>query len=173
MQYRRLGHCASKVSILGMGCMRLPILDGDESRIDEDRATTLLHRAIERGINYFDTAYPYHQGSSELFLGRALERDGLRDKVLLASKLPSWAIENRADFDRYLNEQLQRLRTERIDCYLLHALKADWWFKLLELGVLEFLDAAIADGRIGCAGFSFHDELPLFKQIVDAYHWSF
>jgi predicted aldo/keto reductase-like oxidoreductase len=173
MQYRRLGHCDTSVSILGMGCMRLPIVDGDESHIDEERATALLHRAIERGINYFDTAYPYHQGHSETFLGRALQREGLRHKVLLASKLPSWAIETRADFDRYLNEQLQRLRTERIDCYLLHALKSDWWHKMYELGVLDFLDRAIADGRIGCAGFSFHDELPLFKKIVDAYDWSF
>jgi predicted aldo/keto reductase-like oxidoreductase len=153
--------------------MRLPVIDGDESRIDEELATRLLHRAIENGINYFDTAYPYHQGHSETFLGRALEREGLRDRVLLASKLPSWAIESRQDCDRYLDEQLQRLRTDRIDCYLLHALKADWWQKLYDLGVLDFLDRAIADGRIGCAGFSFHDELPLFKEIVDAYDWSF
>ncbi len=173
MQYRRLGHCDHNVSILGMGCMRLPIIDGDESRIDEARASELLYRAIDRGINYFDTAYPYHQGHSETFLGKALERDGLREKVLLASKLPSWAIETRADCDRYLDEQLERLRTDRIDCYLLHALKSDWWNKLYDLGVLDFLDRAIADGRIGCAGFSFHDELPLFKTIVDAYDWSF
>jgi hypothetical protein len=93
--------------------------------------------------------------------------------VQLASKLPSWAIESPKDFDRYLNEQLQRLRTDHIDCYLLHALKSDWWTKLYDLGVLDFLDRAIADGRIGCAGFSFHDDLPLFKTIVDAYDWSF
>ncbi len=173
MQYRQLGHCDQSVSILGMGCMRLPVIDGDESRIDEARATDLLHRAIDLGINYFDTAYPYHQGHSETFLGRALEREGLRNRVLLASKLPSWAIESSNDFDRYLDEQLQRLRTDHIDCYLLHALKADWWHKLYNLGVLDFLDRAIADGRIGCAGFSFHDDLPLFKTIVDAYDWSF
>jgi hypothetical protein len=173
MQYRQLGHGDQSVSIIGMGCMRLPVIDGDESRIDEARATALLHRAVDLGINYFDTAYPYHQGHSETFLGRALQREGLRKRVLLASKLPSWAIETTRDFDRYLNEQLQRLRTDHIDCYLLHALKADWWYKLVELGVLDFLDRAIADGRIGCAGFSFHDDLPLFKTIVDAYDWSF
>lgn len=173
MQYRQLGHGEQNVSILGMGCMRLPVIDGDESRIDEARATALLHRAVDLGINYFDTAYPYHQGHSETFLGRALQGEGLRKKVLLASKLPSWSIETSCDFDRYLNEQLQRLRTDHIDCYLLHALKADWWYKLVELGVLDFLDRAIADGRIGCAGFSFHDDLPLFKTIVDAYDWSF
>jgi hypothetical protein len=173
MQYRPLGHGDHSVSILGMGCMRLPVIDGDESRIDEARASKLLHRAIDRGINYFDTAYPYHQGHSETFLGQALQRDGLREKVRLASKLPSWAIESSSDFNRYLNEQLQRLRTDHIDCYLLHALKADWWNKLHNLGVLDFLDRAIADGRIGCAGFSFHDDLPVFKTIVDAYDWSF
>lgn len=173
MQYRQLGHCDHSVSILGMGCMRLPVIDGDESRIDEARASELLYRAIDRGVNYFDTAYPYHQGHSETFLGRALEREGLRNRVLLASKMPSWAIESPSDFDRYLNEQLQRLRTDHIDCYILHALKSDWWTKLYDLGVLDFLDRAIADGRIGCAGFSFHDDLPLFKTIVDAYDWSF
>jgi len=172
MQYRQLGPFKD-ISILGMGCMRLPVIDGDESRIDEPAATHLLHRAVDQGINYFDTAYPYHQGHSETFLGRALESERLRDRVLLATKLPSWAIESRQDCDRYLDEQLQRLRTDRIDCYLLHALKADWWYKLYDLGVLDFLDRAIADGRIGCAGFSFHDELPLFKEIVDAYDWSF
>ena len=173
MQYRRLGNCEQDVSILGMGCMRLPIIDEDEGRIDEVRATALLHQAIDAGINYLDTAYPYHQGQSEVFLGKALRRNGLRDRVLLASKLPCWAIESSADFDRYLNEQLTRLQTDHIDCYLLHALKQDWWTRLYELGVLDFLERAKADGRIGCAGFSFHDELPVFKTIVDRYDWGF
>lgn len=173
MQYRQLGSCRQNLSILGMGCMRLPVVDGEEGRIDEPRATKLLHQAIDKGITYFDTAYPYHQGRSETFLGEVLQRDGLRDRVLLASKLPSWAIESRQDCDRYLNEQLQKLRTDHIDCYLLHALKNDWWRKLTEVGVLDFLDRAVADGRIGCAGFSFHDELPVFKSIVDAYDWGF
>ncbi len=173
MQYRQLGSCQQNISILGMGCMRLPVIDGDEGRIDEPRATKLLHQAIDKGITYFDTAYPYHQGRSETFLGEVLRRDGLRNRVRLASKLPSWAIESRQDCDRYLNEQLQKLRTDHIDCYLLHALKSDWWHKLTELGVLDFLDQAVADGRIGCAGFSFHDELPVFKSIVDAYDWGF
>jgi predicted aldo/keto reductase-like oxidoreductase len=172
MKYRKLGRSECEVSILGLGCMRLPVVDGDEGRIDEPRAERLLQAAIEQGINYLDTAYPYHKGHSETFLGRAL-RGGLRNKVHLATKLPSWAVETAADFDRLLNEQLKRLQTEHIDFYLLHALKSDWWLKLRNLGVLEFLDRAIRDDRIGAAGFSFHDELPRFKRIVDAYDWSF
>ncbi len=172
MRYRTLGRSGDEVSILGLGCMRLPVIDGDEGCIDEAQASRLLHLAVEGGINYLDTAYPYHKGQGEIFLGRAL-RGGLRQKFRLATKLPSWAVETAADFDRFLNEQLQRLQTEHIDYYLLHALKTDWWRKLEGLGVLEFLERAIADGRIGAAGFSFHDELPVFRQIVDAWDWSF
>lgn len=172
MKYRKMGRSGNEVSILGLGCMRLPVIDGDEGRIDETRATRLLQVSIEKGINYLDTAYPYHKGQSEAFLGRAL-RGGLRNKVRLATKLPSWAVETEADFDRFLGEQLKRLQTDHIDFYLLHTLKSDWWKKLLSLGVLEFLDRAVRDGRIGAAGFSFHDELPLFKEIVDAYDWRF
>lgn len=173
MQYRKLGRGGDEVSILGLGCMRLPVIDGDEERIDEPLAMRLLETAIEQGINYLDTAYPYHKGASEKFLGRTLRQNGLRSRVRLATKLPSWAVDTAADFDRLLNEQLERLQTDHIDFYLLHALKRDWWGKLRRLGVLEFLDRALSDGRIGAAGFSFHDELPLFKQIVDAYDWSF
>jgi hypothetical protein len=172
MKYRKMGHSGYEVSILGLGCMRLPVVEGNEGRIDEPRANRLLQVSIEKGINYLDTAYPYHKGESEAFLGRAL-RGGLRDKVRLATKLPSWAVETASDFDRYLNEQLKRLQTDHVDFYLLHALKAEWWDKLHRLGVLAFLDRAIRDGRIGAAGFSFHGELPLFKRIVDAYGWSF
>jgi predicted aldo/keto reductase-like oxidoreductase len=172
MKYRTMGRSGVEVSILGLGCMRLPVVDGDEGRIDERRAERVLRVAMEKGINYLDTAYPYHKGQSEAFLGRVL-RGGLRDKVRLATKLPSWAVKVPADFDRFLNEQLQRLQTDHIDFYLLHTLKADWWEKLCRLGVLDFLDRAIRDGRIGAAGFSFHDELPVFKKIVDAYDWSF
>jgi uncharacterized protein len=172
MQYRKLGIKGPEVSALGFGCMRLPVIDGDAARIDEPAATRLLHAAIEQGVNYVDTAWPYHEGNSEPWLGRAL-RGGYRDKVFLATKLPSWAIESRADCDRYLAEQLARLQTRHLDLYLLHCLKKDWWEKLKGLGVLEFLDGAIRDGRIRYAGFSFHDEYPVFEEILRAYDWSF
>ncbi|MFW6082992.1 MAG: aldo/keto reductase [Chloroflexota bacterium] len=171
MEYRRFGRLDWKVSALGFGCMRLPTANGNEN-IDEAEATQMLRYAIDHGVNYVDTAYPYHGGESEPFLGRVLQ-DGYREKVRIATKLPSWKIEEREDFDRYLNEQLERLQTHHIDFYLLHALREDWWHKLHDLGVLEWAEGAQSDGCIGHLGFSFHDEYEVFEQIVDAYDWTF
>jgi hypothetical protein len=172
MRYRAFGKTGKTVSSLGFGCMRLPTRDGKPENIDEEAATAMLRTAIDRGVNYVDTAYPYHEGASEPFVGRALQQ-GYREKVFLATKLPSWAIESRDDFDRYLDEQRERLQTDHIDFYLAHALNRAWWEKLKSHGLFDFLAAAAADGRIGHAGFSFHDELPLFKEIVDAWDWAF
>ena len=170
MLYRRMNNVVSDLSILGFGCMRLPVTKGGD--IDEKEATEMLRYAIDHGVNYVDTAYPYHKGESEPFLGRALQ-GGYREKVFLATKLPSWLIKSRADMDHYLNEQLKRLQTDHIDFYLVHGLMKPFWENLRSLGITDFLDDAIADGRIKYAGFSFHDELALFKEIVDAYHWTF
>ena len=158
------------LSILGFGCMRLPVTK--DGNIDENQATDMLRYAIDHGVNYVDTAYPYHNGESEPFVGRALQGE-YREKVNLATKLPSWLIKSRADMDRYLDEQLKRLQTDHIDFYLVHGLMKPFWENLSTLGVTDFLDSAIADGRIKYAGFSFHDELALFKEIVDAYDWTF
>lgn len=171
MLYRKLGKTNEKVSVLGFGCMRFPTIDGQDDRIDEERATKMLRYAIDNGVNYLDTAYPYHEKMSEPFLAKALQ-DGYREKVYLATKLPSWEIKIRQDMDYYLNEQLKRLQTDRIDFYLIHAFNQKRWENLKELGVFEFLDSAIADGRIKYAGFSFHDKVDLFKEIVDAYDWA-
>jgi predicted aldo/keto reductase-like oxidoreductase len=176
--YRTFGKTNEKVSALGFGCMRLPIINGDTTKIDEEKAIEMIHHAIDEGVNYIDTAYPYHGtgmghgGESEPFVGRAL-KGGYREKVNLATKLPSWAIKTREDMDKYLNEQLERLQTDRIDFYLVHALNANTWANLKRLGINEFLDSAIKDGRIRYAGFSFHDKLDVFKDIVDYYDWSF
>ena len=178
MLYRTLGNTGQELSILGFGCMRLPLIDGKHHQIDEEKAARLLHYAIDHGVNYIDTAYPYHsaiplqEGMSEIFLGKALQ-NGYRDHVYLATKLPSWLIKSRSDMDYYLDQQLARLKTDHIDFYLLHAMNSRYWHNLKELGVLEFLDSALADGRIKYAGFSFHDKLEVFKEIVDAYNWSF
>lgn len=179
MLYRKFGKTGEMVSTLGFGCMRLPLLlGGDNTQIDEQQAGKLLRYAIDHGVNYIDTAYPYHGqgmahgGQSEPFLGNVL-RDGYREKVKLATKLPAWLIKTREDMDRYLNEQLQRLQTDMIDFYLVHSLNSHSWKTVHELGVGEFLDSAIRDGRIRHAGFSFHDKISLFKEIVDAYDWSF
>lgn len=172
MLYRTMGKTGEKVSELGFGCMRLPVIGGDSNKIDEKKAVEMIRSAIDEGLNYVDTAYPYHGGESEPFVGRAL-KDGYREKVNLATKLPSWLIKTREDMDKYLNSQLERLQTDRIDFYLLHALSAERWDNLEKLGVKEFLDSAIKDGKIRYAGFSFHDKLPVFKRIVDSYNWSF
>jgi len=178
MLYRKLGKTNEEVSALGFGCMRLPIIDGDVTKIDEERAIEMIHHAIDEGVNYVDTAYPYHGtgmargGESEPFVGRAL-KDGYREKVNLATKLPSWLIKTREDMDKYLNEQLERLQIDKIDFYLVHALNRGVWENLKKLGIDEFLNLAIKDGRIRYAGFSFHDDLAVFKEIVDYYDWSF
>lgn len=163
-------HFSEELSILGFGCMRLPLTT--EGEIDEAKTTQMIRHAIDSGINYIDTAYPYHQGKSEPVVGRVLQ-DGYRDKVYLATKLPVWLVKSRDDMDKYLNEQLERLQTDHIDYYLLHALDKERWVNLKKLGFADFLNSALADGRIRHAGFSFHDDLPLFKEIVDAYPWSF
>ncbi|OOM76675.1 general stress protein 69 [Clostridium puniceum] len=178
MLYRTFGKTNEKVSALGFGCMRLPIINGDTTKIDEEKAIKMIRHAIDEGVNYVDTAYPYHGtgmgqgGESEPFVGRAL-KDGYREKVKLATKLPSWLIKTREDMDKYLNEQLDRLQTDHIDFYLVHALNAGSFENLKKLGIDEFLDSAIKDGRIKYAGFSFHDKLEIFKGIVDYYDWSF
>ena len=177
MLYRPVGKIGQKVSILGFGCMRLPIREDKAHLIDEEKAQAMVDYAIRNGVNYFDTAYIYHSevpfqaGMSEVFLGRALRPQ--REKVYVATKLPSWLIEGRADMDRYLDQQLERLQTDHIDFYLVHGLTGEIYQKLSQRGVTEFLDAAKGDGRIKHAGFSFHDEAPRFKPIVDAYDWAF
>ncbi len=167
MQYRTFGRLEWKPSALGFGAMRLPTLGGDAARIDEPEATRMIRYAIDHGVNYIDTAYPYHGGESERFLGRALQ-DGYRERIKLATKLPCWRVETAGDFDRFLNEQLAKLQTDHIDFYLLHSLNAKTWPQVRDLGVLDWAQGAIADGRIRHLGFSFHDSYNVFQEIVDA-----
>ncbi|MGA2937123.1 MAG: aldo/keto reductase [Syntrophobacteraceae bacterium] len=178
MLYRKLGKTGCDVSVLGFGCMRFPIVGStsavdlfDPSKpIDETAAGEMIHYAIEHGINYFDTAYPYHGGQSEVFLGKHLKP--YREKVLLATKLPTWLVQDQHDFERFLGEQLTRLDTDYIDLYLLHGLNRQLWAGMKELGALDFLNKVLADGRIRYAGFSFHDDVKIFKEIVDSYGWA-
>ncbi len=172
MKYRTFGTLDWEPSALGFGAMRLPIIDNDSSKIDEKEATLMIHYAIDHGVNYVDTAYPYHKGTGESFLGRAL-KDGYRERIKLATKLPCWLVEKHDDFDRYLNEQLERLKTDHIDFYLLHALREETWRKMMDLSVFDWAETAVRDGRISYLGFSFHDSYELFKEIVDAYDWTF
>ncbi len=172
MLYRKFGPTEEMVSILSLGCMRLPTIDEEPKNIDEEKAIEMIRYSVDNGVNYVDTAYPYHGGMSEYLVGKALG-DGYRERVYLATKLPSWLIESRGDMDKYLNEQLERLRTEYIDFYLVHTLNQRYWKNLRENGLFEFLDSILEDGRVKYVGFSFHDEVELFKEIVDAYDWTF
>ncbi|MEN6625243.1 MAG: aldo/keto reductase [Candidatus Sumerlaeia bacterium] len=168
MLYRKMPN-GDELSILGYGCMRFPMRDGG---IDEPRAIAQMRSAIDRGVNYLDSAWPYHGGASEVVLGKAL-RDGYRDRVKVATKLPSWMIQSRADMDRFLNAQLQKLGTDHIDYYLVHSLMGPTWDAIYEKGILDFLDAARRDGRIVNAGFSYHGLERDFSRVVDAYPWVF
>jgi uncharacterized protein len=169
MLYRTVPKTGDKLSILGFGCMRFP---SKGRGIDEERTIKQIRHAIDRGVNYLDTAPVYHMGKSEPILAKALA-GGYREKVRIATKLPHWSVVTRQDMDRILNEQLKTLQTDHIDYYLLHTLNRTAFLRLRDLGVLEFLDAAKKDGRIRNAGFSFHATVQEFKEIVDAYPWEF
>ena len=165
MQYRRFGNLDFRPSALGFGAMRLPLAGKESKDIDRDEARCMLHRAVDLGVNYVDTAYNYHGGESEAWLGWALG-DGYRERVKIATKLPTWKVERRDDFDRYLDEQLARLGTS-IDFYLLHSLDADTWRdNVLAHDVLVSAERALGDGRIGHFGFSFHDTYEAFVEIL-------
>ncbi|MBL7133908.1 MAG: aldo/keto reductase, partial [Phycisphaerae bacterium] len=159
MNYRKFGNVDFEVSALGFGCMRLPTRGKDED-IDEPLAVEMLRYAIDQGVNYLDTAYIYHGRNSESLVGKALA-NGYRDKVKVATKLPpppgapgAWSVEKTEDFDRLLNEQSAKLKTEHIDFYLLHNMNRTLWPKLRDLGVVAWVEKALADGRIGHVGFS-------------------
>ncbi len=171
MNYNKFGKTNKEISILGFGMMRLPVDDSNE--ILKDEAIEIVRYGIDHGINYIDTAWPYHQGKSEELTAEVL-RGGYRERVYLATKLPSWLINKSEDLDHYLSKQLERLETDYIDFYLVHAINQKIWENnLLKNNLFEFLDAIKADGRVKHIGFSFHDNLELFKEIIDSYDWEF
>ena len=173
MLYRKFGKTGVDVSALGFGAMRLPVLGGKFEDIDEPSTEAMLKYAIDNGVNYVDTAYVYHRGMSEVVLGKILHENGLRDKVYLATKLPTYIIPNRKEMDRILKEQLARLKTDHIDFYLMHSLDFNRWSNLKDAGIVDFIDSALKDGRIRHAGFSYHGESESFEPIVDDYDWDF
>lgn len=178
MLYRQLGRTGIDISILGFGCMRLPVVDHKPEKIDFPTATRLLHYAIDNGVNYIDTAYFYHaavfgqRGESEPFVGEALS-GGWREKVYLATKMPLFQLRQKEQMETFLKEQLERLKTDHLDCYLLHGLNGEVWDRMCDLGVREFLDRKKAEGKIRFPGFSFHGKAEDFVRICDEYDWSF
>ena len=172
MKYRRFGKLSWKVSALGFGAMRLPTIGDDVGKIDEPEAIKMLRYAIDHGVNYIDTAYVYHRGNSEALVGKALQ-NGYREKVKLATKMPSWLVNTQEDMDEHLEEQLNRLGTH-IDFYLLHGLGKERWEKLRALDVTEWAEEKIREGKFKHLGFSFHDSYEVFKDIIDSYKgWTF
>jgi predicted aldo/keto reductase-like oxidoreductase len=172
MQYRRLGKLDWEVSVLGFGAMRLPLADKKTEKVDEAESIRMIRYAIDHGVNYIDTAYPYHDGKSEGIVGNALKH-GYREKVKVATKLPAWMVEDAGDFDRFLNEQLERLQMDKVDFYLLHGVNSKTWPRVRDLGVIRWAEGAMADGRFDHLSFSFHDHFEVFKEIVDAYdNWT-
>jgi uncharacterized protein len=178
MLYRKLSKTGIDLSVLGFGCMRLPTLDHKPEKIDYQKATGLLHYAIDHGVNYVDTAYFYHaavfgqRGESEPFVGEALS-GGWREKVHLATKMPLFQLRQKEQMDAFLKEQLERLKTDYLDFYLLHGLNGETWDRMKNLGVREFLDKKKAEGKFRFPAFSFHGQAEDFKRICDEYDWTF
>lgn len=174
MFYRKLGRTDLEVSNLGFGCMRLPHRE-KFSDIDTEEAYKMFDYAIEHGVNYFDLAYSFHSedkqkgGNAEPVLGNYLDERGIRDDMVIQTKLPSWLVNSRQSMEDIFEEQLKRLKTDYVDVYMLHSLKLDFWNQLNEYDVLEFLDSILEDGRAKYLGFSFHDDLEVFFSIMDSY----
>ena len=172
MKYRKFGKLDWQASALGFGAMRLPVLNGNQGQVDEAQVIKMIRYAVDHGVNYIDSAYGYHRGNSEIVIGKALQ-DGYREKMRIATKLPCHDANSPKDFDRILNDQLKKLKTDKIDFYLLHHLNRLVWPKMRDMGILKWADNAIADGRIGYFGFSYHDNFETLKEIINAYdNWT-
>lgn len=179
METRAFGNTGMEVSPLGFGVMRLPMKGGGKTvnsntidQVDVETSIQMIHDAIEGGINYFDTAYNYIGGYSERILGQALQ-GGLREKVHIATKSPAWLYKAPEDFDRFLQEQLERLQTTYIDNYLLHSMNGGSWKKTVRNNAIDGMVRAKASGKVRNIGFSFHDDLELFEEILNAADWDF
>ena len=172
MEYREFGKINLKPSVLGFGTMRLPVVNDKYGQIDFEEAKKILRYAIDNGVNYVDTAWSYHEESSEKFVGEAL-KDGYREKVMLATKNPTWLIKEQEDWDKFLDQQLIKLQTDYIDFYLQHTLDKGGWEKFKKFNLWEKAMKAKKAGKIKYIGFSFHDSYDVFEDIIDSYDWDF
>lgn len=170
MEYRTFENLGVSPSLLGFGCMRFPLTA--DGKIDEPEAEKMLDTAIQAGVNYIDTAYPYHNGDSEPFVGRVLKKYD-RSQLYLATKLPIWNIKSLDDAKRLFQEQLDRLQVDYVDFYLLHCLDKEKWQLVLDLGIIPYLEEMKKEGKIRFFGFSFHDEYEVFHTIATYRKWDF
>lgn len=166
-----------ELSVLGYGCMRFLTKRGGKggmtTTIDVKEAKKQVLYAIDNGVNYLDTAYPYHRGTSESFLGEHILKDGYREKVYIATKMPTFSIHKAGKFDEIFDKQLDKLNVDYIDYYLMHSLDGSTWNKMKGFGVIEWMDKIRKQGKIKRIGFSFHGLYDDFIKIVDEYDWEF
>lgn len=170
MTKKKMEKLGIETSLLGFGCMRFPVTADGE--IDEPEAERMLDRAIAAGVNYIDTAYPYHGGKSETFVGKALRKYD-RSSFYLATKLPCWNVQVKEDAAKLFQEQLGKLQTDYIDFYLMHAMNKEKFHQMVDLGVVEYLEGLKAEGKIKYLGFSFHDNYEAFEDILCFRDWDF
>jgi len=170
MQYRTFRKTGEKISLLGTGTMRLPL--NPDGTVNQQESISIIRNSIDRGVNYVDTAYMYHGGESEKVLGEAL-KNGYREKVFLADKMPVWMAQDRGAMEKIFAAQFERLGVDVIDMYLIHNANQSYWERAKQFNLLDFLEKMRAVGKIKYIGFSFHDTLPMFKEVIDAYPWDF
>ena len=170
MKYRTMEKLGIRASAFGLGCMRFNGAASGDSVIDEQKAVSLIRRAIDGGVTYIDTAYVYLDKTSEIVLGKAL-RDGYRDRVTIATKVPPDMVHNRGDLERILAEELEKLQTDHIDFYLMHAMNRQKWEHMKEIGAPEFFNDMKKKGKIRYKCFSFHGPYDEFEVILNDWDW--
>lgn len=170
MEKRLMENLGVSPSLLGFGCMRFPVTA--EGKIDEIQAEKMLDQAMAQGVTYYDTAYPYHNGDSEPFVGRVLNKYD-RSSYFLATKLPIWLVESREEAEKKFYEQLERLDKDYVDFYLIHALDKERFEKVKKLDIVSMCEDLRKKGKIRYLGFSFHDDYEVFEEIINYYHWDF
>ena len=170
MKTKRFEKLGITPSLLGFGCMRFPV--DENGKIDEVESEKMLDKAINSGVTYIDTAFPYHNGESEPFVGKVLKKYN-REDLFLATKLPIWEVSSKEDAKKVFMDQLSRLDVDYVDFYLLHALDKEKWAKVIKYDLLDLCEELKEEGKIRYFGFSFHDEYPVFKDIIEYHDWDF
>ena len=170
MKYRNFGKLGIKGSAFGLGCMRFNGAASGDSIIDEQKAISLIRRAVDGGVTYLDTAYVYLDRTSEIVLGKALQ-DGYRDRVTIATKMPAEHVHNRTEMEALLDEELKKLQTDHIDFYLMHGINREKWEYFKSIGAPEFFDDMKKAGKIRYKCFSFHGPYDQFEYIIQDYDW--